>query len=46
MPVLEREEGEIYYEVTGASYPVLALAPGWLRSTTASNIVSRTALVR
>jgi len=40
MPILEREEGEIYNEVTGASYSVLALAPGWLRFATASDIVS------
>jgi hypothetical protein len=35
MPILEREDGEIHYEETGTGYPVLALAPGWLRSTCA-----------
>lgn len=32
MPVLKRDDGEIYYEVHGSGYPVFCLAPGWLGS--------------
>jgi pimeloyl-ACP methyl ester carboxylesterase len=32
MPVLKRDDGEIYYEVHGKGYPVFCLAPGWLGS--------------
>lgn len=35
MPMFERDDGEIYYEEYGEGYPVLALAPGWLRSSIA-----------
>ena len=34
MPMLQRNDGEIYYEVRGSGYPVFCLAPGWLRSAT------------
>ncbi|MDA0241110.1 MAG: alpha/beta fold hydrolase [Proteobacteria bacterium] len=34
MPMLKRDDGEIYYEVRGEGYPVFCLAPGWLRSAT------------
>jgi len=32
MPVLQREDAEIYYEVYGQGYPLLIFAPGGLRS--------------
>jgi pimeloyl-ACP methyl ester carboxylesterase len=32
MPVLQRADGEIYYEEYGSGYPVLLFAPGGLRS--------------
>jgi pimeloyl-ACP methyl ester carboxylesterase len=32
MPVLQRPDGEIHYEVHGAGFPVLLFAPGGLRS--------------
>ena len=32
MPVLEREDSQIYYEGHGAGYPVLLFAPGFLSS--------------
>lgn len=35
MPFLHRPDGKIHYEESGAGYPVLALAPGWLRSAAA-----------
>jgi hypothetical protein len=35
MPMLERPDGEINYEVFGAGFPVLLFAPGGLRSSIA-----------
>jgi len=32
MPVLKRDDAEIYYEETGAGFPVLLFAPGGMRS--------------
>src|SRR5258708_5142262 len=32
MPMLARPDGEIYFQVYGAGYPVLLFAPGGLRS--------------
>ena len=32
MPVLKRDDAEIYFEEFGSGYPVLLFAPGGLRS--------------
>ena len=34
MPMLKRDDGEIFYDVRGEGYPIFCLAPGWLRSAT------------